>query len=266
MFGPVRKAAFLSLLALTLSSCQTSGGQAPTGSAAGSTSVGAQENLQRCSEPLGTLAIDDGREEVWWGAFTAATQVTTLEPLIRLVVAQSNCFVITSMGNSRQTSRMDKITNTQRNGEFRAGSKQEKGQRVAADYWMEPAVVFSESNTGAIGGAIGGALFGSVGSAIGGTLSMKSATTTLSLFDIRSQVQIGISTGTADSTDFGAMLGVLGAGAGGALGGYTKTPAGKTTVISFVNAYNDMVVSLKNYKAQNVRGGLGKGGTMKVGN
>jgi len=264
--GTASKAALLSLCVLTVAGCQTSGGQGPTGSAAGATSVGAQENMQRCSEPLGTLAIDDGREDAWWGPFTTATQVTTLEPLIRLVVAQSNCFVITSMGNNRQTSRMDKITNTQRNGEFRSGSKQQKGQRVAADYWMEPAIVFSESNTGAIGGAIGGALLGSVGSALGGTLSSKSATTTLSLFDIRSQVQIGISTGTADATDFGAMLGALGPGAGGALGGYTKTPAGKTTVISFVDAYNDMVISLKNYKAQNVRGGLGKGGTMKVGN
>lgn len=266
MSGHIRKGISVSVIALLLSACQTSGGanNMPSGAAAGATSVAAQESLQRCGAPLGTIAIDDGREEAWWGPFTQATQVTTLEPLIRLVVAQSNCFVITSMGNSRQTSRMDKITQTQRNGEFRAGSKQQKGQRVAADYWMEPAIVFAESNTGAIAGAIGGAFLGQIGSVVGGTLSTKSATTTLSLFDVRSQVQIAISTGTADSTDFGMMLGTLGTSAGGALGGYSKTTAGKTTVMSFVNAYNDMVISLRNYKTQTVKGGLGKGGTLKV--
>jgi len=97
-------------------------------------------------------------------------------------------------------------------------------------------------------------------------MSTKSATTTLSLFDVRSQTQLSISTGTAEASDFGMMVGAIGGGAGGALGGYTKTPAGQTTVGSFVNAYNDMVIALKNYKAQEVRGGLGAGGTLKVGN
>lgn len=268
MIDYTKKVVTASILSLLLAGCQTTSGgnSVPTGAAAGGTSVNAQASLQRCSEPLGTLAIDDGREQTWWGPFMAATQVTTLEPMIRLIVAQSNCFVITSMGNARQTSRMDKMTNTQRSDEFRVGSKQEKGQRVAADYWLEPAIVFGENNTGKIGGAIGGALLGSLGSAIGGTMSTKSATTTLSLFDVRTQVQLSISTGTAEASDFGMMVGAIGGGAGGALGGYTKTPAGQTTVGSFVNAYNDMVVALKNYKAQEVRGGLGTGGTLKVGN
>ena len=62
-------------------------------------------------------------------------QAAALEPLIRLAVQQSNCFVITAVGNARTDSRLTAITDRQRNsGEFRAGSNQQKGQRVAADY------------------------------------------------------------------------------------------------------------------------------------
>jgi hypothetical protein len=54
-----------------------------TGAAAGSTSVGANEGIERCSETLGTLAVDDGREETWWYAFSSRTQITSIEPMIR---------------------------------------------------------------------------------------------------------------------------------------------------------------------------------------
>jgi hypothetical protein len=67
-----------------------------TGAAAGSTSVNAVDSLQRCSEPLGTLAVDDGRNQYWWGPFYSRTQVTSIEPMVRLVVQQSNCFIIES--------------------------------------------------------------------------------------------------------------------------------------------------------------------------
>jgi len=34
---------------------------------------------------------------------------------------------------------------------------------------------------------------------------------------------------------------------------------------AFANSYNNMVKALRNYKAQTVEGGLGKGGKLKVG-
>jgi len=34
---------------------------------------------------------------------------------------------------------------------------------------------------------------------------------------------------------------------------------------SFADAYNQMVKAVKNYKAQEVKGGLGKGGRLSVG-
>jgi hypothetical protein len=263
---------------LALAGCVTPGGgivstggnsTAASGSAGGSTSVGANSSLQRCDAPLGTLAVDDGRGKEWWGSFGAETKVTSIEPLIRLAVQQSNCFVITSIGNNRTESKISAITDKQRNsGEFRAGSKQQKGQRVAADYYLEPAVIIDNESTGQLVGTLGG-LLGSRNrnlGALAGGLESKASVVTMTLLDIRSGVQIAISEGNATATNYGAALGVFGPSAGGTLSGFSRTPAGKATVAAFTDAYNNMVISLRNYKAQEVKGGLGKGGQLKVGN
>lgn len=273
---PIRLSALTAslVLAASLAGCVTPGGQvttggsstASTGAAAGSTSVGANDQLQRCDAPLGTLAVDDGRGKEWYASFGAATKVTTIEPLIRLAVAQSNCFVITSIGNNRTESKLSAITDKQRNsGEFRAGSKQQKGQRVAADYYLEPAIIIDNESTGKVAGVLGGLVGGAVGTIAGG-LETKSSVVTLTMYDIRSGVQIAISEGNATATNYGAALGAFGGGAAGGLGGFSRTPEGKAAVAAFVDAYNSMVISLRNYKAQEVKGGLGKGGQLKVGN
>lgn len=238
---------------------------AVTGAAAGGTSAGADASLERCSAPLGTLAVDDGRGKEWYASFGAATKITTIEPLLRLAVQQSNCFVITSIGNNRTESKLSNITDKQRNsGEFRAGSQQQKGQRVAADYFMEPSIIIDNSSTGKLAGGLGSRLGGVFG-AVAGSLESKASVVTLTLFDIRSSVQIAISEGNATATNYGAALGAFGGGGAAGLGGFSRTPEGKATVAAFVDAYNSMVVSLRNYKAQEVKGGLGKGGTLKPG-
>ncbi len=157
-------------LSIGLAGCVTPGGglistgtspTAVTGAAAGGTSAGADSSLERCSAPLGTLAVDDGRGKEWYASFGQATQVTSIEPLLRLAVQQSNCFVITSIGNNRTESKLSNITDKQRNsGEFRAGSKQQKGQRVAADYFMEPAIIINNSATGQMMGGLAGLVGG----------------------------------------------------------------------------------------------------------
>ena len=263
---------------LALAGCVTPGGgivstgtnaTASTGAAGGATSVNANSSLQRCDAPLGTLAVDDGRGKEWFASFGAATQVTTIEPLIRLAVQQSNCFVITSIGNNRTESKISAITDKQRNsGEFRAGSNQQKGQRVAADYYLEPAVIIDNESTGQLAGALGG-LLGSRNrnlATLAGSLESKASVVTMTLLDIRSGVQIAISEGNATATNYGAALGAFGPSAAGGLGGFSRTPAGKATVAAFTDAYNNMVISLRNYKAQEVKGGLGRGGQLKVGN
>ena len=260
--------------ALALGGCVTPGGgtistgtapTAATGAAGGSTSVNANASLERCDAPLGTLAVDDGRGKEWYASFGAATKITTIEPLIRLAVQQSNCFVITSVGNNRLDSRMSAITDKQRNsGEFRAGSNQQKGQRVAADYYMDPSIIIDNSATGQLAAGVGG-LFGSVDSLIGGAMQSKASVVTLSMFDIRSGVQISISEGNSTATNFGAAIGAFGGGAAAGMSGFSRSPEGKATVAAFMDAYNNMVISLRNYKAQEVKGGLGRGGQLKVG-
>lgn len=236
------------------------------GAAAGGTSVGANASLQRCDAPLGTLAVDDGRGKEWYASFGQATQVTSIEPLLRLAVQQSNCFVITSIGNNRTEAKLANITDKQRNsGEFRAGSRQEKGQRVAADYFLEPSIIINNDSTGKVAGALGGLIGRGLG-AVSGALETKASVVTLTLMDIRSGVQIGIAEGNSTATNFGAAMGAFGGGAAGGLSGFSRTPEGKATVAAFMDAYNSMVISLRNYKAQEVKGGLGRGGVLKVGN
>lgn len=240
-------------------------GTAASGAAAGGTSVGANADLQRCDSPLGTLAVDDGRGKEWFASFGSATHVTSIEPLLRLAVQQSNCFVITSIGNQRLEGKMSAITDKQRNsGEFRAGSRQQKGQRVAADYFMDPTIAVDQEPTGGLVAGLAGLVGGGRYAGLTGGFQSKVSVVTLSLFDIRSGVQISTSEGNASASNFGAALGALGGSAGGGLGGFSRTPEGKATVAAFMDAYNKMVISLRNYKAQSVQGGLGRGGRLKV--
>jgi hypothetical protein len=261
-----QKSLTLITCALMISGCVSSGtnSTAVSGSAGGGTSVDANAALERCDETLGTIAMDDGRAADWYGPFGSATKVTSIDPLLRLAVQQSNCFVITSIGNLRSDNRLSRITDLQRNsGEYRAGSKQQKGQRVAADYYLEPQIVIDDSSLGKVSGIVGGLVGGTLGAVAGG-MEMKSSVVTLSLYDIRSAIQISASEGSSTSTNYGAAMGAFGGGAGGAVGGLATTPSGKATVAAFLDAYNGMVRALKNYKAQDVKGGLGRGGALEV--
>ncbi len=260
--------AIVALLALGGCVEQGTAGGAVTGAAGGGTSVGAAGNLERCDAPLGTIAVDDGRESTWFGPFSARTQITTIEPMVRLVIQQSNCFVIVAMGNNRLEGRMRGMIGDMRgSGEFRAGSNMQRGQRVAADYFLEPAILFANQDTSGIGAGLGG--FGGgwgalAGGLVGGMMSQSQTRVTMSLFDIRSGVQVAASEGSATASNFGAAIAGFGGGVGGALGGFQRTPAGQATVAAFVDSYNKMVIALRNYRAQNVRGGLGTGGRLRV--
>lgn len=249
-----------------------------SGSAGGATSVNANKSLERCDAPLGTIAVNDGR-------FTGSRDVTTVEPLIRLAVQQSNCFVITAIGNESTSSRLDRITDKQRNsGEYRVGSKQEKGQRVAVDYLLDPQIIVNNASTSGKSGGVGGALLGAGLSAVGlgsvgaaaaqvaGAVESRTTDVALTLTDVRSTVQVAISQGSATANNmtssgagaFGGWGGLLGGAVGGGMSSYTKTPEGIATAAAFFDAYNGMVQSLRNYQAQDVKGGLGRGGVLKV--
>jgi len=187
--------------------------------------------------------------------------------LLRLLVQQSNCFVVVERGAAGMNA-MSRERDLMASGEMRQGSNFGRGQMVASDYGLSPEIVFSNSNAGGMGGGLGGLVGGrysGVLAAVGGNLQTKEASALLTLIDNRSGVQVAASEGSASKTDFGAFGSVFGGGGAGGLGGYTNTAQGKVISAAFMDAFNQMVVSLRNYKAQTVQGqGLGGGGRLGV--
>lgn len=270
------RAAFFICLALFLASCtpiQTGSAGSKTvvtGAAGGSTSQNANASFERCAEPFGTLALLEEQEEDWYYIIIHEYRLPPTSKLLRLMAQQSNCFVVVER-DRRGMKAMEKERELQQSGEMREGSSFGKGQMVAADYTLTPSVTFSSEDSGGMGAAFGTLMStfgGSAGTVIGaaGGAKQREASTMLTLVENRSGVQIAAAEGSASKFDFG-LLGSVFSGSGGVgLGGYEKTPQGKILAAAFADSFNQMVQALKNYRAQEVRGGLGKGGTLKVGN
>ena len=260
------------MLPLALSGCLSSmptlggaSGNATTGAAAGGTSAGASDQLEQCTQALGTIAVVEDQSASWWHSYYRHyPSLGTTVPVLRTMIQQSNCFVVVERGRAMNNMKMERdLANS---GELRDGSNFGKGQMVAADFTMSPSIQFSEKGTSGIGGAVAGLLGAksSLLTMVAGGVKSNEASTTLLLIENRSGVQISAAQGNAKNFDmkiFGASFGGAFAGAGG----YTKTPEGKVLAASFADSYNNMVRALRNYRTQQVKGGLGKGGTLKVG-
>jgi len=235
---------------------------AATGSAGGATAQGANPQLERCENPLGTLAITEDTNAGWYRSLTGQFKLGSTIPILRLMIQQSNCFVVVERGLGLESGVM-KERELMQKGELREGSNFGKGQLVAADYTLVPSINFSERGTKGGFGGIGGG----VGSAVGAVLSsvrINEASTVLLLVDNRSGVQVAAAEGSARTFDIGA-LGVLFGGRLGAIaGGYANTPEGKTLTAAFLDAYNKLVRAAKSYTMQTRPGGLGTGGDLKV--
>lgn len=234
-----------------------------TGSAAGAASANANSQLERCDESLGTLAVVEDQGSPWYYQLRNEYKLQSTVPLIRMLVQQSNCFVVVERGAGMRNMNTERALEA--SGEMRQGSNFGKGQMVAADYSLNPSIAFSQSDAGGVGAALGGfgRRLGMLG-AVAGSMKFKEASTMLTLVDNRSGVQLGAAEGSASKTDFGAWSSVFGSRAGGSLGGYTNTAEGKVLAGAFADAYNQLVTSLRSYRAQEVRGGLGTGGRLGV--
>lgn len=197
-------------------------GMTATGAAGGAVSQGASSQLERCSEPMGTLAIEEDQRSEWWTIYSHRyPQLGSITPVLRMIVQQSNCFVVVERGTAMRNVMQER--ELQQSGELREGSKFGKGQLVSADYTMSPSIQFAEKGTGGLG-AIAGGILGSVGAAITGGLKSNEASTTLLLIDNRSGVQVAAAVGSAKNFDFALFGGLFGGGAGGGVGGFTNTP------------------------------------------
>lgn len=253
-----------SLVSACLSSTPIKGGAAGAvdGAAAGSRAAGQSLDLESCDETLGTLAVFEDTSRSWWASYNRRyPNLGSTLPVIRLMIQQSNCFVVVERGIAMDA--MNTERKLQGNGELRAGSNMQKGQLVAADYTMSPSVQFAAKGTGALGGALAGRLLGDIGAAVAGGLKRNEASTSLLLIDNRSSVQVAAAAGSAKNFDLNLFGGLFGSGAVG-LGGYGNTPEGKIITAAFADSYNKMVLALRNYQQQTVEGGLGKGGKLKV--
>ena len=227
-----------------------------SGAASGTAVQGQNSTLEKCGETLGTMAMQEDVNAPWYSQLRGRNLGSTI-PVLRLMIQQSNCFVIVERGGAMRNMMQERTL--QQSGEMRGGSNFGQGQMVAADYTMSPAIQFS-GNTGR--GGVGAFLPGIVG-AVAGSVGQNEASTTLLLIDNRSGVQISAAEGTAKNFDFG-VFGAAWGGLGASGGGYSSTPQGKVIVAAFADSYNQMVKSLRSYKAQTVKGGLGTGGRLGV--
>lgn len=217
-------------------------GQA-SGSAGPDGAKGEAKELEKCDKPYGTLAVVEPQDAV----ISHLLQYGLQSPvgLIRMMVQQSNCFVLVERGRAMQNLMQER--QLAESGELRKGSNMGKGQMVTADYVLTPDAVFSSKNSGGLGGALGGlGVFGAVAGVVAAGLKFKSAQTTMILSDSRTSLQIASATGNAEKTDWNIGGLLVGGGAAGGLGAYTNTPEGKVIAASYLDNWNNIVRSIRN--------------------
>jgi hypothetical protein len=250
-----------SLLLAGCADMQVGGGKNPVGgSAGGAASTGAASTLEHCPRPLGTLAVEENTNDPWYAVLTNQYHLPSTVPLIRLMIQQSNCFVVVDRGQAMNSMMGERDLNA--SGELRQTSHMDKGQMVAADYVVTPSIQFSQ-DTGGGGAALAavGGSYGAILGAIAGSMKSSEASTTMMLIDTRSGVQVAVAQGSAKNIDFGVagLFDHFGSG-GASLGAYSQTPQGKVIAAAFLDAYNQIVKSVREYAPQRVAGGLGTGG------
>lgn len=239
------------LLAACESQTTLGGGSSPvTGSAGPNGSTNASPQLEKCDRPLGTMALVESQDPGTAQSLAAYGLGSPTGPL-RVLMQQSNCFIVVDRGQAMQNILQERQLN--QSGELRGGANFGGGQLVAADLAMSPSVSFAGDTGGTNLGALGGAFIPGIGGAIagglGGGLKTKQASTTLLVTDARSGLQIAAATGSAEARDynFGLGAGGFGGGGGGAasFGKFGETPQGKVVTAAMMDAFNNVVRTVR---------------------
>jgi len=246
---------FASAFALVMA-CSSATAQ-PTGSAAGGAVSGANDGLERCDKTLGALRIEEDTRSAWYRHYYARLGSTA--PLLNMMIMQSNCFVVVERGTGERG--VNEETRRARGDEARESATRDKGQQVVADYLLKPEIVMAKGNTE--GFSLGALRVPGLGGARVGSKSSE-AGTVLTLVDIRSTVRLAAAEGHSKDSSF--RISGFGAATGGVVSGSAYMNPDEGTLISaaFADAYNKLVVALRQYKAQKVEGGLGEGGALGV--
>ena len=219
---------------------QGQGGSVVKGAAGTNGSVG-DDGLQHCDKPMGALAVVEPQNQV----IIALRRYQLQSPvsLIRMMVQQSNCFIVVERGAGMQNLMQERQLAAA--GQTRQDSNMGGGQMVTADFILTPNVVFSENNAGGIGAAAGGLLGSKVG-AIAGGLKFKEAQTSMLVSDSRSSVQVASAEGSTKKADLRLGGVFLGGGGGVGAGGYGNTNEGKIIAAAFMDNYNKIVTVVRN--------------------
>lgn len=199
-----------------------------------------KDALKKCDKPIGTLAVVEPQQQ-----YLAAFQRYGLgspSGLIRMMVQNSNCFLVVERGVAMQNLMQERALAGA--GEMQQDENMGKGQMKAADFVLTPAVVFDNPNAGGMGGAVGGLLGRRVGAVAGG-LKFKEAETSMLIADARTSIQVTAAQGKAKKRDF-ALGGFAWLGGGAvAGGGYSNTAEGKVIAQSYLDNYNNIVENIK---------------------
>lgn len=201
--------------------------------------------IPRCTRNLGTVAIVEPDTQ-WWRELSLGSP----EAILRVFVQQSGCFTLVNRGRSMQNRAMERALADQ--GELQADSNIGRGQVKAADYFLQPDIVTTNSNSGgggvgaAIGGLLGGRFLGGLAGGI--SIKKKEANVTLSVVNARTTVEEALTEGHARKSD----IGFGGGGGGGWWGGfaaaggtgYQNTEIGQVIVLAYLDAYTRLVTQL----------------------
>ncbi|MCS6946463.1 MAG: CsgG/HfaB family protein [Steroidobacteraceae bacterium] len=219
-------------------------GGSPVKGAAGTEGSVGDSGLAKCAKPMGALAVVEPQGYV--SQALASYGLGSPVGLIRLMVQQSNCFIVVERGMGMQNVMQER--ELAQSGQLRQGSNMGGGQMVAADFVLTPSVVFSESDAGGVGGLLGGVISrkSPLAGAIAGGLKFKEAQTSMLVTDARSGIQVAAAEGSTRKTDLrlGGLL--LGGGGVGGLGGYGNTNEGKIIAAAFMDNYNKIVEVVRN--------------------
>ncbi|QBQ53633.1 hypothetical protein [Nitrosococcus wardiae] len=174
----------MSLVACASQTQLGGGSSMATGSGGDAGAQGAAAaSLPRCDKPLGTAALVEPEAHALSLLSSVGLQSPT--PLLRLMMAQSNCFQVVDGGaalGSIQTE--DQL---RASGMLQQGSTTARGRMVTVQYLITPNVIFSNPNAGGYNalGALGGLLGagGAIAGAIAGSIRIQEAQTALFLTD-----------------------------------------------------------------------------------
>ena len=226
------------LLAAALVGCTANetrtgeGGTMVSGSGGAAGSQGESARLVRCQRPIGTAALLEP-ESASYAQYGLKSPV----PLIKLMMAQSGCFKVVARGASSSALQRERAMAA--GGDMQKGSNMGGGQMVAADYIIQPEILYQDANAG---GGVGALLPGFVGVVAGGIKTRNlEAQVLLSLINVRTGVQEAVAEGSAKKRDIGFGIGGWAGGIAGVGGGYEDTDIGKITAAALLDAHNKLV-------------------------